>query len=130
MPDRIPTIDLLLQRLTSEVRYNKKMVSLFECFIEYGLDFDRRIDASGNTALHFLVKRKTQDALAAVQFVLDNSANPNVQNDEGDTPLHVALLNDNTKVADLLIQQGADLTITNQDEETPFQALQRVRWSK
>ena len=124
------TIDLLLQRLTSEVRYNKKMVSLFECFIEYGLDFDRRIDASGNTALHFLVKRKTQDALAAVQFVLDNSANPNVQNDEGDTPLHVALLNDNTKVADLLIQQGADLTITNQDEETPFQALQRVRWSK
>ncbi|MEO0964692.1 MAG: ankyrin repeat domain-containing protein [Planctomycetota bacterium] len=56
---------------------------------------------------------------ALVTKLLDAGANINPQDVNGNTPLHYAILGQHTSTANLLIQRGADVTITNARGRTP-----------
>ncbi len=58
-----------------------------------------------------------------VQYLINNGANINAQNKQLNTPLHYALNNKNYKIADILLKEGADETIRNQYNLTPWQYL-------
>lgn len=58
-----------------------------------------------------------------VKELIKAGANINFQNEEGDTLLHIAVLNRNRKMLNLLIEVGIDLNIKNNINQTAFDLL-------
>lgn len=52
--------------------------------------------------------------------MIKKGADFNVKNDDFDTPLHIAALNSNDKVAELLIKAGANVNAAGKDGWTPM----------
>jgi ankyrin repeat protein len=61
--------------------------------------------------------------IAYVRHYLSLDADPDVQDANGDTPLHGAFASGYMNVADLLIREGADVYIKNNDGDTPIDIL-------
>ncbi len=55
-----------------------------------------------------------------VKLLLDKGANVTVQDNEGDTPLHYALMNRRTQSTLRLLEAGAPINIANKSEITPL----------
>ena len=54
-----------------------------------------------------------------VKFLIENGADINIKNNNGDTVLHEAvLIKDNLEVVKLLIENGADINIKNNNGDT------------
>lgn len=65
---------------------------------------------------------------AIVELLLENGADPNLQDENGDTPLFFSARNrrpNSIKVMDLLIRHGAKLNIKNKQGQTPLQTAMR-----
>lgn len=86
-----------------------------------------------NTLLHLAVLGDIIDGDRAelVELLLKRKANPDVQNDEGDTPLHLACKVDtlSVQIAQLLLQYGANPNIRNSNGYSPLN-LVAARTSK
>jgi hypothetical protein len=56
-----------------------------------------------------------------IPILIQNKANINIKNKQGNTPLHLAILNRNsTDVIKVLLENGADMTIVNNANESPL----------
>ena len=77
---------------------------------------------SGMTALMAQAQRSSDDTDLLI-FLLDNKADPNLQAvSNGNTALHFAIISgDNPKKVLLLLQRGANPTITNKWNKTPLE---------
>ena len=73
-------------------------------------------NANGATALHAAVKSGNVDALA----VLIDKININAQDKNGNTPLHYAVFANQQQAVLLLLENGADATISNANGKTPL----------
>ncbi|KAF8820775.1 acyl-coa-binding protein [Cardiosporidium cionae] len=71
-------------------------------------------DKNGLTALHYAADR---GFLEMVIFLLENGAGINEQDENSETPLHLAVIAERVNVAEELIKRGADLSIRNVDGE-------------
>jgi ankyrin repeat protein len=60
------------------------------------------------------------DLAEVKRLVIDCGIDPNIQDDEGWTPLHNAASNDYLNVVKLLLEHGADPNIQDNDGETPL----------
>ncbi|KAF5306570.1 hypothetical protein FQR65_LT07297 [Abscondita terminalis] len=83
-----------------------------------------KIDADGNRPLHYA---SIHNNLQNVMLLLSKNttfrktiATVNLQNADGETPLHLALEHKSFEVSRFLIDQGADLTLTNNSDTTVF----------
>ena len=56
-----------------------------------------------------------------VQLLLSRGFNPNTQNMDGNTALHYAVNNGQSKIVDSLISHGADEKIVNNQGVTPWE---------
>ncbi len=54
-----------------------------------------------------------------IQFLINNNAHVNVQNNNGDTPLHIACKGDDLKTVTMLLKAGANPDITNKHGNNP-----------
>ena len=54
------------------------------------------------------------------QLLCDNKADVNVQDHDGDTPLHWAAIEGYLEICDLLIEHGADVNAVNIKGQTPL----------
>ncbi|MFC3161422.1 ankyrin repeat domain-containing protein [Chryseobacterium arachidis] len=62
-----------------------------------------------------------QTNLEITKYLVENGADVNIQRDNGETALLVAVWNEkNLNAVDLLIQKGADVNQTNDDKQTPL----------
>jgi len=88
----------------------------------------------GNTALHVAVakgyKKKSKDGekleysnLDLIQTLISKKANVNLQNDMGNTPLHLACIRRDPEMISALLNAGADNQIKNQQGLTPSGCL-------
>lgn len=69
-------------------------------------------DHNGNTILHHLVlNSENHQCVDLIKKLLKNNNNINVQNNNGETPMLIAVLNDNNNVAEIFGEAGADLSI-------------------
>lgn len=88
-------------------------------------------DKNGNNILHLVTKNNDEKTLVAIlnyiQLTKRHLNLINEQNNDLETPMHIAVQNRNEKIAEKLDNAGADLTIKNKNgqsiktsDETPF----------
>ncbi len=75
------------------------------------------LDNCGNSVLHRAV---ASNQVEFVNYFLEKDVNPNCQNYEGDTPLHLAMEIDNHPIIEALFDKGADILVQNNDRKTPY----------
>uniref|UniRef100_A0A0G4HTT4 ACB domain-containing protein n=1 Tax=Chromera velia CCMP2878 TaxID=1169474 RepID=A0A0G4HTT4_9ALVE len=79
-------------------------------------DLARQKDRDGMTALHWAADRGHEDI---VKLLLTCSPDVNCQDQNGDTALHLAVVSGQNHVVSQLLQNGANSSLANGDEETP-----------
>jgi ankyrin repeat protein len=82
--------------------------------VEMNSDINAR-DSDGNTALHHAILSDSKN----VTFWVGHGADLSIQNGDGDTALHLSERLQRTKLTELLIANGADYTIKNNEGLTP-----------
>jgi len=77
-------------------------------------------EQKGYSCIHFAAASKN-NAKELLTLLLDNGANINALNDNGQTALHIAVFWDNPEAVKLLLDRGADKTIKNKSGRTAEQ---------
>lgn len=95
----------LKQKIDANV---KKMTDILEVLISNGAQINE-LDDDGKAILHYAISRFIywEARPDVVQWLLERGANPNLKNSRGETPLRLAVKNDNEQIAKLLREQGA-----------------------
>lgn len=112
--------DLRVEDLLDFARYGEyeALKAIFESEYAYKL---ASFDAQNVSLLHMTAANGHFDCtnlLLECREVVDKCIN--IRNTEGNTPLHWAALNGHARVVCLLLEKGADITIKNGIERTPF----------
>lgn len=100
-------------RTLIEMAISDEDLDMVELLVENGADVNIR-DGSP------LVKAIEMDNIRFVKYLLSVGADPNIQDYDGNTALHIAVIDDNIKIIKLLLQYGADSDIQNKRGETPY----------
>ncbi|AGF78238.1 ankyrin repeat-containing protein [Desulfocapsa sulfexigens DSM 10523] len=66
-----------------------------------------------------VAEKNTKDCFDLADFLLNNGANINAQNNKGDSPLFDATASGSLAVMEYLITKGADVNLTNNKGQTP-----------
>lgn len=87
-----------------------------ELMIKKGADVDA--ESYGETPLLKVAGRRVNDVNLA-RILLNNDADVNAKNADGNTALYLAILNKNSAMIKLLLDNGADMYIKNKRGDTP-----------
>ena len=80
-----------------------------------GLEIIKNINDWGNW-----IFSNNREILLYIQNCIDYGANINIQDRDGNTPLHMAILNNNANIVQLLLDHNANITISNNKNCTPL----------
>lgn len=98
-----------------------KSLKKLKAFLAQGNDINKQYPIIKLTILH---KAVTEQLPAYIEELLKEKANPNLQDADGDTPLHklfkTPYRKSSKEIAELLIAYKASLEITNHKGDTPF----------
>jgi ankyrin repeat protein len=82
------------------------------------------LDISGNSPLHWSARgghlECVQEIIQLASKIQHSKQFINAQNKLGDTPLHLAASRSHVEVVNVLLENGADPSLSNKDGETPF----------
>ena len=92
---------------------NNELEKLADCIKKYGVNtiFNK------GTMLHTAV---FQNNLEAVEYLLDQGADPNILYDHSETPLIAAIDNKQWEIAKRLIQKGANVNLKDASNNSPL----------
>ncbi len=105
---------LMYAILRDDMPFTKKMLQAGQA----GINVDAQSRA-GNTALHF--SALSSNPISYIKLLLEKKANPDIQNNKGDTPIMYLLHMDKSKqaqAAQLLLNNGANIKIQNKQGKT------------
>ena len=93
-----------------------------------GMNLDKE-DEAGHSLMYRIVKAEGMPDISTqnAKVLIDSGANINHKNRDGDTALHLAVLEGNLGAFKILKALGADLKQLNQDGETPFDFALRLK---
>eukprot|EP01114_Cavostelium_apophysatum_P023321 TRINITY_DN8743_c0_g1_i4.p1 TRINITY_DN8743_c0_g1~~TRINITY_DN8743_c0_g1_i4.p1 ORF type:complete len:2119 (-),score=526.12 TRINITY_DN8743_c0_g1_i4:35-6391(-) len=96
-------------------------VKIMDVLLKEDVDVNAKTDEN-TTALHYLVKSTWSEEFSEQIFLtlIGKSADINVENNQGETPLHKASLVGNLEMVKLLLDHSADPNIKNKHGETPL----------
>eukprot|EP01119_Soliformovum_irregulare_P019396 TRINITY_DN6129_c0_g1_i1.p1 TRINITY_DN6129_c0_g1~~TRINITY_DN6129_c0_g1_i1.p1 ORF type:complete len:454 (+),score=86.18 TRINITY_DN6129_c0_g1_i1:63-1424(+) len=84
-------------------------------------------NADKNTPLHYMARTPfDSDNLHILDILIRKGANINAQNNNGETPLHLACWKGRTEFVSLLISRKADVNLQNDHGETPLHWAARI----
>ena len=89
-----------------------QLPAYMKVFLNWGTDANMK-DGDEKTALHL-----HQGNVGPVKMLLEFEAEVNVQDNSGDTPLHIAARNGRTAVVEVLLKNGASTSIVNKKNQT------------
>ncbi len=72
----------------------------------------------GDTSLHWASTYDTYDNTGIVELLLEHNADPNLQNKNGYTALHMAYWKGNTEIVELLLEHNVDPNLQNKYRNT------------
>jgi len=101
---------------------SRDIYQLIQVFIE-GADLTWTLPSfqeAQETALHLAITQEDGTTLHIIDFIAQNSSNLNVQNRDGNTPLHLAVVHYQSECIKLLLRCGASPQIENQEGKTPL----------
>lgn len=76
------------------------------------------VDSEGNTPLHIAL---LYDApLSRVKYILSQTSDVNLRNREGNSPLFICVLKNRKEVGEALLQKGADIFCSNNNNNSPL----------
>jgi len=81
------------------------------------------------------IRETESEYLPIVELLLKKGADPNIKNEDGDTPLHIAAINAYDRIVELMLDFQADPNRTNRDGDTPLHkaveyAYHQIDWKK
>ncbi|XP_011402926.1 PREDICTED: arf-GAP with SH3 domain, ANK repeat and PH domain-containing protein 2-like [Amphimedon queenslandica] len=83
----------------------------------------------GRSAIHLAIEQEDLTSLHMVDFILGNSRTENVPDEEeGNTPLHIATLTDNPQCIKLLLNHNANPNIKNKNDQTPLDIAEEKKF--
>lgn len=97
-------------RISNSQLFEQEQVQLLDTLLKYKADMNIK-DKEGNTALSAALQATNGQHIGIMELekLLASGANPNIQNNEGKTPLMLACeLNSNFEIILALVQAGAD----------------------
>eukprot|EP01130_Rhizamoeba_saxonica_P010969 TRINITY_DN4533_c0_g1_i1.p1 TRINITY_DN4533_c0_g1~~TRINITY_DN4533_c0_g1_i1.p1 ORF type:complete len:107 (-),score=30.32 TRINITY_DN4533_c0_g1_i1:148-468(-) len=80
------------------------------------------VNESQSTLLHWAVDRGN---LELTEILIDMGSNINFQNENGETPLHIAVLCEYDDIVKLLLEKGADTSVVDNENETVFDSASK-----
>jgi ankyrin repeat protein len=92
-----------------------------QALVKHGAD----VNKPGWTPLHYAATHAGPDALAQVAFLLENHAYIDAESPNGTTPLMMAAQYGEPEVLRLLLKEGADARLANQQKLTAIDFAQR-----
>jgi ankyrin repeat protein len=95
-----------------------------ELLLEHDGSVDIR-DSRQQTALHKVMDRRDKESTEVVWLLIEHGADVNAQRNDLWTPLHLAVNNEEFRVARILLKSGADVNSPNCDGQAPLHLLSR-----
>lgn len=80
----------------------------------------------GDTAMHVAIAQEDNSSLHLVDFLVQNSKDLNIPNLDGNTPLHICVLMDQSEAMKLLLKANADTHLVNAANKTPYHLAQEL----
>lgn len=144
LPENTISMHTLIERALTDIGgsyrdiHSKHLISTYEVlnrelnmFLKFPVDLNVK-NENGDTLLHVLSRsidpyisaRKEWDVnflpFTIIKTLLDYRANPNIQNNLGQTPLHLACKRMASDVIELMVEKGALTTIKDNNELEPI----------
>ena len=107
----------LADRQNSSPLHYSKNAKCSDMLLRHGADISSR-NCWAATALHTVCR--TSGDLSLLSFLLTSGADPNLCDNDGQTPLHDAALKSNTACVDSLVAHGADVNVSNISGDSPL----------
>lgn len=115
----IKTKRQILSELLKEVKYStdtKKFRKSLENARKSGVELNSKI-YRGRTLLHYAVKKNNK---SFIRLLIKTGINPNICDDDYNTPLHYAISKNNYVAVKELIKRNADINIPGEFEQSPL----------
>jgi ankyrin repeat protein len=100
-------------------------VNILDSFNNSSLHYIICCSKSNFTPLHRACNEGNVNQVKKLIDVYDHSVN--IQDNNGNTPLHIACVQRHFSIAKILIMAGADETITNNDRKNPLQIIEDTK---
>ncbi|EGD79591.1 hypothetical protein PTSG_10437 [Salpingoeca rosetta] len=109
----------------SETAFNEALEQKMRQHTSMHADREATADNEQQPHERLLGACKNGDVAAVTSLIKQDHAHVNHQDEQGDTPLHVACRHNQPAIVKLLLAEGADVSITNTRGGTPFMVAQK-----
>ena len=101
-------------------------INTIDTLLDKGVDVNEEW-MFGVTALYEAAR--VDASIETVRFLLEKGANVNKGMSNGWKPIHLAVNNGNARMVKLLLDNGADVTVRNPDDQTPLKIAEKKGYS-
>ena len=97
-------------------------VEIVNLLLWHGASVNYKIEDNSKTPLHFACDKEyvCSDNTSIVRELISSGADINVQDDEGQAPIHFACTSENMEIIECLLENNVDVDVADIDDETPL----------
>lgn len=106
-----------------------KDLEIADMLLKAGADINALVSMDGRTSLHLAVLNSNSN-LDSLNFLLDKGAKTDIYDNEGQTPLTLAITNNKTEAVEALIKAGADVNFPTLKGDKPLELAEKTESRK
>lgn len=120
-------LHIIMKNFSNE--YEDEYLEIASELIRKGADFDCQ-DRYGRTPLHFVCLKNTKISRRIVNFLVEQGCDVNIKDENGVTPLFLAIRTKSTRIIEILMNNGADVNFCDKSSKsTPLHEASRKNLS-